>query len=143
LKAAIFLLCHKTIDAIRVATLYVEKVFPFYSVPRRVISDRDPQFTAQFVKELCITLKIDQNLSTAYHPQMDGQSERANQLVEQYLWIYGNEEQNNWVDLLPLAQFTHNTWPNESTGQMPFDLLIGHTPTMVVAERETTIPEIA
>jgi hypothetical protein len=52
--------------------------------------------------------------------------------VEQYLRIYGNDEQNDWADLLALAQFTHNTWPNESTKQTPFDLLIGHTPTMVI-----------
>jgi hypothetical protein len=62
--------------------------------------------------------------------------------VEQYLRIYGNEEQNDWADLLLLAQFTHNTWPNESTGQTPCNLLIGHTPTLVIAEKDTTIPEI-
>ena len=61
------------------------------------------------MKELCRVLNISQNLSTMYHPQMDGQSERANQHMEQYLQIYGNDEQNNWADLLALAQFTHNT----------------------------------
>jgi transposase InsO family protein len=81
----VFLPCQKTIDAIGVASLYAERIFPFYGIPRRVILDRDPQFTAQFTKELCKQLKIDQNLSTAYHPQTDGQSERANQRVEQYL----------------------------------------------------------
>jgi transposase InsO family protein len=141
-KAAIFLPCHKAIDAIGVASLYAERVFPFYGIPKKIISDRDPQFMAQFAKELCGVLKIDQNLSTAYHPQTDGQSERANQRVEQYLRIYGNEEQNDWADLLPLAQFTHNTWPNESTGQTPFNLLIGHMPTLVIAEKDTTIFEI-
>jgi hypothetical protein len=88
-KAAVFLPCMKTIDATGVASLYAERIFPFYGIPRRVISDRDPRFTAQFAKKLCETLNIDQNLSTAYHPQTDGQSERANQRVEQYLRIYG------------------------------------------------------
>jgi hypothetical protein len=78
-KAAIFLPCCKTIDAVGVASLYAKRVFPFYGVSRKIISDQDPRFTAQFAKELCGTLKIDQNLSTAYHPQMDGQSERVNQ----------------------------------------------------------------
>ena len=55
------------------------------------------------MKELCCVLNISQNLSTAYHPQMDGQSERVNQRVEQYLRIYGNDEQNDWADLLALA----------------------------------------
>jgi hypothetical protein len=142
-KAAVFLPCHKMIDAVGVASLYAQRVFPFYGVPRRVISDRDPRFTAQFVKELCRVLNISQNLSTVYHPQTDGQSERANQRVEQYLRIYGNDEQNDWADLLALAQFTHNTWPNESTKQTPFDLLIGHTPTMIIEEKDIALPEVA
>ena len=78
-KAVIFLPCHKTIDAVGVAVLYAEQIFPFYGIPRHVISDRDPHFTAQFIKGVCTLLNIDQNISTAYHPQTDGQSERANQ----------------------------------------------------------------
>ena len=141
-KAAIFLPCHKNIDAIGVASLYTEWVFPFYGVPQRIISDRDPRFTAQFAKELCLTLGINQNLSTAYHPQMDGQSKRANQRVEQYLWIHGNEEKDDWVKLLPLAQYTHNTWINESTRTTLFELLISHTPMMEVQERGISVPEV-
>jgi hypothetical protein len=74
-KAAIFLPCHKSIDALGVAKLYAERIFPFFGIPQRVISDRDPRFTARFTNELCKTLKINQNLSMAYHPQTDGQSE--------------------------------------------------------------------
>ena len=58
--------------------LYAERVFSFYGVPKQVISDRDPQFTAQFAKELCNALEINQNLSMAYHLQMDRQLEWAN-----------------------------------------------------------------
>ena len=141
-QAAVFLPCHKGVDAIGVAALYAEQVFPFYGVPQRVILDRDPHFTSRFAKELCLTLGINQNLSTAYHPQTDGQSERANQRVKQYLRIYGNEEKNDWVKLLPLAQYTHNMWMNESTKATPFELLIGHTPTMEVQETGISVPEI-
>jgi hypothetical protein len=81
-------------------------------------------------------------LSTAYHPQTDGQSERANQRVEQYLQIYGNDEQNDWAELLPLAQYTHNATRNESTNATPFELLIGRTPTYQIKEQETSVPEI-
>ena len=91
---------------------------------------------------MCTILNIDQNLSTAYHPQTDGQSEQANQWIEQYLRIYGNSEQNDWATLLPLAQYVHNTWVNESTGQTPFDLLIGHTPTIHNGSINATIPEV-
>ena len=84
-KAAIFLPCHKTINATGVAILYSTRIFPFYGIPKRIISDQDPRFTARFIQQLCIILGVNQNLSTAYHPQTDGQSERANQRIEQYL----------------------------------------------------------
>lgn len=57
-KVAVFLSCQKTIDFLEIAMLYAERVFSFYGVPKQVISDRDPQFTAQFAKELCNALKI-------------------------------------------------------------------------------------
>jgi hypothetical protein len=74
---------------------------------------------------------------------MDGQSKRGNQHVKQYLQIYGNDKQNDWADLLALAQFTHNIWPNESTKQTPFNLLIDHTSTMIIEEKDITVPEVA
>jgi hypothetical protein len=63
--------------------------------------------------------------------------------VEQYLHIYGNAEQDDWVELLPMAQYVHNSWINTSTGYMPFDLLIGHTPTMNVSTDVMNVPEVA
>jgi Chromo (CHRromatin Organisation MOdifier) domain len=92
---------------------------------------------------VCAQLNIKQNISTAYHPQTDGQSERANARLEQYLHIYGNAEQDNWVELLPMAQYVHNSWINTSTGYTPFDLLIGHTPTVNVSTDVTNVPEVA
>jgi hypothetical protein len=87
-------------------------------------------------------LNIKQNISTAYHPQTDGQSERANAQLEQYLCIYGNAEQDDWVELLPMAQYVHNSWINTSTGYTLFDLLIGHTPTVNVSTDVTNVPEV-
>jgi Integrase zinc binding domain len=77
-KATVFIPCHKTIDVLNAAQLYTRYVFPYYGAPRKIISDRDPRFTAQLAKELCHLLDIKQNISTAYHPQTDGQSERSN-----------------------------------------------------------------
>jgi hypothetical protein len=88
-------------------------------------------------------LNVKQNISTAYHPQTDGQSERANARLEQYLRIYGNAEQDDWAELLPMAQYVHNSWINTSTGYTPFDLLIGHMPTMNVSTDVTNVPEVA
>jgi hypothetical protein len=62
--------------------------------------------------------------------------------VEQYLRIYGNAEQNDWANLLPLMQYMHNLWINTSMGYMPFDLLIGHTPTLNVSSDTTNVPEV-
>jgi len=85
MKAAIFLPCKETIDSEGVAQLYATHVFPHYGIPQKIISDRDTRFTSNFSKELSWILGIKQNISTAYHPQMDGQSERTNQSLEQYL----------------------------------------------------------
>jgi hypothetical protein len=127
---ALFFPCNKEIDATGVAVIYVRHVFPHYGVPKRIILDQDPCFTATFACTVCAQLNIKQNISIAYHPQMDGQSEWANTQVEQYLRIYGNTEQDDWVNLLPMVQYVHNSWINTSMGYTPFDLLIGHMPTM-------------
>jgi Integrase zinc binding domain len=126
-KAAIFLPCNKNIDSEGITTLYATHVFPHFGNPRRIILDLDPRFMSKFSRELCALLSIDQNISTAYHPQTDGQSERSNQWLEQYLQIYGNYQQDDWAQWLPIAQYVHNSWPSTTTGQMPFDLLIRFT----------------
>jgi hypothetical protein len=141
-KATLFFPCSKEINAIGVAVIYVRQVFPYYSMPKRIISDRDPCFTATFARAMCTQLNIKQNISTVYHPQTDGQSEWANARVEQYLCIYGNTEQDNWVNLLPMVQYVHNSWINMSMGHMPFDLLISHTPTINVSSDTTNVPEV-
>ena len=69
------------------------------------------------MKEICQLLGITQNISTAYHPRTDGQSERTNQWVEQYLRFWVNHQQDNWNHYLLLAEFAHNSWPNETTKQ--------------------------
>jgi hypothetical protein len=84
-KAAIFLPCNESIDASGVAGLYAKRVFPHYGIPCKIISNRDPRFATNFTMELCKTLGIKQNISSAYHPQTDGQSEHTNQSLEQYL----------------------------------------------------------
>jgi hypothetical protein len=142
-KVALFFPCTKKIDAEEVVTLYAEKVFPHYGIPQKIISDRDLRFTANFAKAVCGQLKIHQNISTAYHPQTDGQSEWANAWLEQYICIYGNAEQNNWVNLLPLAQYVYNSWTNTSMGYALFELLIGHVPQISVTHEETNVPEVA
>ncbi len=83
---------------------------------------------ATAMQELCRNLRIRQNISTTYHPQMDGQSKRTNQWLEQYLRIFGNEAQTDWAKWLLLAQYTHNAWPSATTRKAPFKLIMGHVP---------------
>jgi hypothetical protein len=74
-KAALFFPCRQTIMGEGVAMIYAQHVFPHYGLPQKVISDRDTRFTSRFIKELERILDITPNMSTAYHPQTDGQSE--------------------------------------------------------------------
>ncbi len=84
-----------------------------------------------------------QNVSTAYHPRTDGQSERTNQWLEQYLRFWVNERQDNWCSYLPLAEFTHNNWPNETTGESPFFMLYGFNPCTDWINKPSPIPQVA
>jgi transposase InsO family protein len=72
------------------AKIYKKEVWHIPRIPRRIISDRGPQFASKFMKELCNTLGIEQNLSTAYQPQTDGQTERINQEIKPYLQVFIN-----------------------------------------------------
>jgi hypothetical protein len=84
-KAAIFIPCIEEISGEEMAALYAKHVFTRHGLPTKIISDRDPRFASKFTRELCKLLGIQQNISMAYHPCMDGQSERSNQWLEQYL----------------------------------------------------------
>jgi len=141
-KAAIFIPCNEEIDAAGVAKVYANYVFPHYGLPKKVISDRDPRFASNFSRELCDLLRIKQNISSAYHPQTDGQSERTNQSLEQYLRLYCGSQQKEWAFWLPLAQYTRNSWPNALTKKSPFELILGYIPLAHQPSREANIPDI-
>ncbi len=117
-------------------------MFPHYGLPQKVISNCDPRFMATAMRELCRNLNIKQNISTTYHPQMDGQSEPTNQWLEQYLRIFGNGAQTDWAKWLLLAQYMHNTWPSATTGKSPFELIMGHIPYAHVGKTHSLAPAI-
>ena len=141
-KASIFIPCNETINAEQTAKLYATYVLPHYGLPHRIISNRDPHFTSMFSRELCRVLGITQNISTAYHPQTDGQSERTNQRLEQYLRIFIDYHQQTWASLLPLAQYTLNSWPNATTKKAPFELILGHIPKIHQSVRPFKLPSV-
>ena len=84
-KMTVIIPCTIQTGAEETARLYATEVFRRFSLPGKVISDRGPQFHSKFMRELCNSLGIKQNLSTAYHLRTDGQTERLNQELEQYL----------------------------------------------------------
>ena len=135
--------CQETINAKGVANLYLYQVFPWFGLPSKVISIRDPHFVSQFMKEICHLLGITQNISTAYHPCTDGQSEWTNQWIKQYFWFWVNHQQDNWNHYLPLAKFAHNSWPNETTKQTSFKALMGYTPRDKIFDVTSSIPTVA
>ena len=139
-KAAKFIPCKKTIDGQGVAGLYLIHLFPWFGIPKRIISDRDPRFTSHFSKAICKATNIQQNISTAFHPRTDGQSERMNQWIENYLREFVNGRQNNWSTLLPIAEFAHNSWKHEATQQTPHQLILGINPTANLNVPDDTIP---
>ena len=142
-KMAVFIPCKEEINAEETAALYAKHVFARYGLPTKLISDRDPRFASKFTRELCKILGVQQNISTAYHPKTDGQSEHTNQWLEQYLRFWVNECQDNWAAYLPLAEFTHNNWPNETTRESPFFLLMGYNPRADWTDRPSPIPQVA
>ena len=98
MKMLITIPCRETIMAEGVAELFLRQVFPRFGLPSKIISDRDPRFISKFMKELCRLMGITQNISTAYHPRTDGQSERSNQWLEQYLCFWVDHQQCQELD---------------------------------------------
>ncbi len=142
-KAVILIPYHEEITAEGVAGLLIKYLFVRFGLPTKMISDRDPRFTSKLMREMCDIMGVKQNISTAYHPRTDRQSECSNQWVEQYLRFYVNECQDNWCAYLPMAEFAHNSWPHEITRKSPFELLMGYNPHADWINRPSPIPQVA
>ena len=131
--------CKKSIDAAGFAELFVNAVVFRYGVPRVIISDRDPRFTAHFMREVMQMLGTKQALSTAFHPQTDGQTENVNKVLETFLRHYVTARCNDWDAYLPCAQFAINNSPHYSTGVTPFYLNYGRHPCTPLNEWKTVV----
>jgi hypothetical protein len=139
----IFIPCREEITAEETAGLYLKHVFSHFGLLLKIISDQDPWFASKFMRELCKQLGITQNISTTYHPRTDAQSEATNKWVEQYLQFLADEQQTNWTKYLPLAEFAHNHWPNESTKDSQFHVLMGYDPHADWIDKPSPIPQVA
>jgi hypothetical protein len=110
------------------ARLYRDNVWRHHGLSEQVISDRGSVFVSEFTRELSTLLGIKIAASTAYHPQTDGQTERVNQEIEQYLRLFVNHRQDDWVEWLALAEFAYNNRIQASTRHSPFMLDTGRNP---------------
>ena len=142
-RAAVFLPCSTTITGLGIAELYLDNVYRWFGIPTRVISDRDPRFTSHFAKALCQKLGIQQNLSSAFHPQTDGISERKNQWVEQYLRLVTSSSPEDWTKWLTIASAVHNNRKNSTTGLSPNQVLLGYETKMDPSENAPSNNETA
>ena len=97
---------------------------------------------SSFAVKICQALDIKQNASTVFHLRTDGQSERTNQKLEQFLRFYTNAKQDNWAQFLPLAEFAFNSWRNESTKKSPFEVLMGYNPKAEWTITSSPVPQV-
>ena len=141
-KGVILAPCQKTIDAAGIAQLFFDFVFKHFGLHDTLISDHGPQFASAFAKELAHLLNYNVQLSTTYHPQTDGQTERTNQELKTYLCIFCTNNPTKWVQFLPSAEFHHNSAPHSSTKTSPFSLLYGYEPRSYPSLGKTFLPAL-
>lgn len=128
-----------TMDAEACAKRFIDCFYRFHGFPRAITSDRGSNWVGNFWTRLCELTGIEQRLSTAFHQQTDGATERANQEVQAYLRAFVNYAQTDWADLLPAAQLALKN-RDSSLGFSPFFLTHGyHIPPISVAKVTTKI----
>ena len=142
-KGVILCPCTKTITSDGVAQLLFDNLFKRFGLPNKIISDRGPQFAARAFKELLKLLGITSSLTTAYHPQSDGATERVNQEIEAYLSIYCISNPENWSNTLSTLEFTHNNRRHADRKHSPFELIQGESPiALPITFEHTKFPTI-
>uniref|UniRef100_A0A670IWP6 Integrase catalytic domain-containing protein n=1 Tax=Podarcis muralis TaxID=64176 RepID=A0A670IWP6_PODMU len=135
-KMCHFIACSHAVTAEETAKLFVEHVFRLHGAPLRILYDRGRQFTSRFWRKLMSLLDVEVVFSTARHPETNGQAERANSVLQQYLRCYVNEREKDWVDKLALAEFAYNNAEHVSTGMSPFMANYGCHPRAFPGEGE-------
>src|SRR5258707_12190942 len=119
-KQSLFIPTHDSIDSPELAQLFLTHVFLKHGMPSHVTSNQGSEFISHFFQSLGKLLRMKLHFTSGYHPEGDRQTERANQVLEQYLWVNTNYQQDNWATLLPMAKFTYKNAINATTGVSPF-----------------------
>ena len=113
-KMSHFIPCRKDLDERQFTTLFLKEIIRLHSIPHDIITDRSSRFTSELWKHTTDKLGIERRLSTAFHPQTDGQTKRTNGILEQYPRAYINYHHDNGNELLPLAEFAYNNGYQET-----------------------------
>jgi len=144
-KMGHFVAYQGTMNPKNLADQFLQQVIRPHGLPSSIISDRGSLFTSDFWKQIMEALGISRNLSTAFHPQTDGQTERANATLEQYLRAYCNYQQDNWEKLLPIAEFCYNNTQTGTTRITPFFANYGYYPRFLLdlGPRNDETPELS
>jgi len=129
-KIAHFIPTTEKITAEGLARLFRDNVWKLHGLPESIISDRGPQFAAGVIRELNVMLGIDSKLLMAFHPQIDGQTERMNQELEQCLRMFIDHQQEQWPEWLGTAEFAYNNKVQTSTKVSLFKANSGRDPRM-------------
>lgn len=139
-KFAHFLPLSHPYTAATVAQLFLSQVYRLHGFPLVVVSDRDPVFTSNFWQNLFKLAGTELRMSSSYHPQSDGQTERVNQCLETFLRCFVNSCPKKWSAWLPTAEFWYNTSLHASLGCSPFEVLYGRKPHTLGISIDDTVP---
>jgi len=143
-KYAHFLPLAHPFTALQVAQLYFDQIYKLHGLPKAIISDRDKIFTSTLWQTLFRLSDTALLMSSSYHPQTDGRTERLNQCLETFLHCLVSSCPKKWKDYLPLAEFWYNTTIHFALGRSPFEVMYGHSPRMlgITADTACDVPDL-
>ncbi|KAL0147031.1 hypothetical protein M9458_057555 [Cirrhinus mrigala] len=140
-KAVHFIPLPKLPSAKETAVAVIDHVFRLHGLPTDVVSDRGPQFVSKFWREFCRLLGATVSLSSGFHPQSNGQTERANQDLERTLRCMVARNPSSWSQQLSMVEYAHNSLPVSATGLSPFECSVGYQPPIFPSlESEVAVP---